>query len=213
MKVYAEFIKEDEKEYRKKTLLQFGNSTKLIGSVVLMNPGSAKPIKDCGQEIEIVKSFFEENHKIELTNENEWYIFKADPTMRFCEKIFNGGYIGESKKLDGVIQLFNCYYYRNEDVAKAKENFSKNSENIFEENHLLSDMPIYFGWGNVGKYGFLQDIAIDIFSKYKLDHSDISPYKTEFYENKFYHPVYINRSSKKNQMYLRDFFNFLNQIK
>ena len=34
MKVYAEYIKENGKEYRRKTLLQFGDNTELIRSAV-----------------------------------------------------------------------------------------------------------------------------------------------------------------------------------
>ena len=43
MKIYAEFIEDDGLLFRTKTLLQFGDSWDLIGSIVMKNPGSAKP--------------------------------------------------------------------------------------------------------------------------------------------------------------------------
>ncbi|GIJ93186.1 hypothetical protein CAPN002_04040 [Capnocytophaga stomatis] len=45
MKVYAHFFEEKgekEVQYRWRTLLQFGDSWEIIGSVVMKNPGSAE---------------------------------------------------------------------------------------------------------------------------------------------------------------------------
>ena len=42
MKVYAEFINDESLIFRTRTLLQFGDSWDLIGSIVMKNPGSAK---------------------------------------------------------------------------------------------------------------------------------------------------------------------------
>ena len=46
MKVYALWHKENGYEYRWRTLLQFGTSWDIIGSVYMKNPGSASPIAD-----------------------------------------------------------------------------------------------------------------------------------------------------------------------
>ncbi len=50
MKVYAEFIDDNGLLFRTKTLLQFGDSWDLIGSIVMKNPGSAKPEKKIDEE-------------------------------------------------------------------------------------------------------------------------------------------------------------------
>ena len=44
MKVYAHYECLDNIEYRWRTLLQFGSSWSVLGSVVMKNPGSAHPI-------------------------------------------------------------------------------------------------------------------------------------------------------------------------
>lgn len=79
-KVYAEFFTNNSgKEYRKKTLLHFGNSTNLIGSAVLTNPGSAKLIGEPNSEF--IKSFYDDNHHIKNTDTNIWKTFSPDSTM------------------------------------------------------------------------------------------------------------------------------------
>ena len=56
MKVYAEFIEENGILFRTKTLLQYGDSWDLIGSIVMKNPGSAKPGVPLNEEAK--KSYF-----------------------------------------------------------------------------------------------------------------------------------------------------------
>ena len=50
MKVYAEFIDDNGLLFRTKTLLQFGDSWDLIGSIVMKKTGSAKPEKKIEEE-------------------------------------------------------------------------------------------------------------------------------------------------------------------
>ena len=210
MKVYAEYFKEtDGKDYRKKTLLHFGNSTNLIGSAVLMNPGSAKPIAE--PDSEFIKSFYNENHFITKLDSNNWKTFSPDSTMEQLEKIFNGWYIGEKKELNGVIQLFNCFYFKNQNFTEAIKNYSKESLYNFNESMFFLDKPVYFGWGGAGKYGNLKPIATEIFSKYDLKKTPI--YDSNFDNNCFYHPGYVNRSYShyvKTQNLMNDFFNLMN---
>ncbi len=206
MKVYAEYFKEENgKEYRKKTLLHFGDSTKLIGSAVLMNPGSAKP--NGNPNTDIIHNFYAQNHKINNINPEHWKAFAADSTMRQLEKIFSGSYLGKPIELNGIIQLFNCFYYRDPNLDTALENHEKDSKYNFSENEFFLNKPVYFGWGNVGKNGKLKDIALEIFKKYNLKHTPI--YNSNFEDNYFYHPGYINRSFSKNKntvKLLKDFY-------
>lgn len=111
MTVNAEYLRlANGDPCRRKTLLQFGKNNKLIGSAVLINPGSSTPIgpSDHG----LIKSFYNENHKGENINYNTWKRFKPDSTMRHLAKLFNGWYLGKERPLNGVIQLFNCFYLK-----------------------------------------------------------------------------------------------------
>lgn len=210
MRVYAEyFINNNGKEYRKKTLLHFGNSTNLIGSAVLINPGSAKPIGD--PDSEFIKSFYDENHHIKNIDTNIWKAFSPDSTMGQLEKIFNGWYLGESSELNGVIQLFNCFYFKNQNLGEAIINYNAESEFNFNESQFFIDKPVYFGWGGAGKYDNLKPIAIEIFTKYDQNKTPI--YDSKFENNCFYHPGYVNRSysrSDRTQKLMRDFFSLIN---
>lgn len=210
MKVYAEYFEEQNGNYRKKTLLCFGNSTDLLGSAVLMNPGSANVIGEINDlDSEFIKSFYSENHKMNEVDLTNWKIFRQDPTMSQLEKIFNGWYLGKGKKLNGVIQLFNCFYYKEQNFKNAIKNLDTKSYNyIFNEFIFVSEKPVYFGWGNAGKFGELKPLAVNIFSEYELNKTPI--YNPNFESNCFYHPRYINSSytkDKSTQKLLNDFYN------
>ena len=210
MNVFAEYMQlPNGQEFRKKTLLQFGNSTNLIGSAILINPGSAAPVNDIDDYSDTIKSFYMQNHQVILSESKlgNWKVFSADPTMRFLTKIFNGDYIGHETKLEGIIQLFNCSYYKEQNLGLARENMLNYEKFTFNEAHLLSNKPVYFGWGNEGKEGSISKIAEDIFKLYDLSLTPI--YFEEFSDNSFYHPNYINRSYKSNvktQKLLKDFY-------
>jgi len=211
MKVYAEYFSESNgNEYRKKTLLHFGQSTNLIGSAVLMNPGSAKP--SGAPDSEFIKLFYERNHEIKHLDTVNWKTFNPDSTMVQLEKIFSGWYLGEKYELNGVIQLFNCFYFKNQNFGEAIKNYTKESNYNFNEFQFFLDKPVYFGWGEPGKYGDLRTIATEIFKNYELKKTPI--YDPNFDKNSFYHPGYVNRSYSrmaKTQRILRDFYNLIRQ--
>ena len=203
MKVYAEFIQENNISYRRKTLLQFGESINLIGSAVLMNPGSAKP-KSKNINIDIIKNFYKENHNNKIELKDSWYSFSNDSTMNFLEKIFNGWYVDKYFKLNGIIQLFNCFYYRDQNLQNARRQFSQNSKYLFKESIFFKDKPVYFGWGKEGKSGVFRDIAQEIFSEYNHEFTPI--YNKDFSENNYYHPIYVNCNYSKDEL-LKKFIN------
>ena len=58
MKIYAEFIDDNGLLFRTKTLLQYGDSWDLIGSIVMKNPGSAKPGTPLNEDSKISISKF-----------------------------------------------------------------------------------------------------------------------------------------------------------
>lgn len=194
--VSAEYFKFSEKvSYRRKTLLHLGNSPELIGSAVLINPGSASPtgVADLGP----IQSFYSQNHNDEHIDFKVWKSFKADSTMIQLIKIFNGWYTGRQRRLNGIIQLFNCFYLKQQHLDKAIEGFIDCSNWIFTEHHLFKDKPVYFGWGNTGKNNKeIREVAWNIFDSY--DKSKTPIYKNCFDENCFYHPGYLNRSYNRN---------------
>lgn len=194
MRAFAEyFIGEDGKEYRCKTLLHFGSSVKLIGSAILMNPGSAKVIG--GADNEFLSQFFSDNHNISDIDSSTWRTYQPDSTMYQVEKIFNGWYLQNDNtlELDGVIQLFNCFYYKNQHYNEALNNFDNSTFYKFNEYQYLKDRPVYLGWGGAGK-SELRPIATEIFSK--IDKTITPIYNLDFNKNSFYHPGFINRSYK-----------------
>jgi hypothetical protein len=195
MRVFAEFfIGDDGKEYRRKTLLHFGTSVELIGSAVLMNPGSAKVIGDADNEF--LNRFYSDNHNIADIDTSNWRAYNADSTMNQVKKIFNGWYLQNDNaiELDGVIQLFNCFYYKNQNYNEALNNYDNDTIYKFNEYQYLKDRPVYLGWGGAGKLE-LRPIATEIFSK--IDKTITPIYNLDFNKNSFYHPGFINRSYKK----------------
>mgnify|MGYP005994956925 CR=1 FL=1 len=197
MKAYAEYFQlAKNKNFRRKTLLHFGDSIELIGSAVLINPGSAKPIGN--PDTDLIKSFYLSNHNLNDIDCLSWKLFKPDPTMIQLSKIFNGSYIGEERELNGINQLFNCFYYIEQNLDKALMEYNPDSNFLFNEEKFFINRPVYFGWGNKGKSDPLRRIAFGIFNNY--DHNITPIYDSNFDNNCFYHPGYVNRSSKKSQI-------------
>ena len=201
MKVYAEYIKEGNIEYRRKTLLQFNDSIDLIGSAVLMNPGEARPITNKFDKC-FIKDFYKNTHNYDLEDMDIWYSFTCDSTMKFLEKIFSGWYINKVNKenevieLNGIIQLFNCFYYKNPDLTIVREQFSEESKYLFNESYFFSNKPVYFGWG---KEEIFKYIAEYIFTNY--NHKNTPIYNHNFDENEFYHPITVNIRYKDKEVY------------
>ena len=197
MKAFAEYFEVNaEISYRRKTLLQFGEGVDLIGSAVLINPGSATPMQE-RVNTKVIEAFFRKNHETQPVDISSWREFKVDPTMRQLSKIFTGEYLQKGKELNGIIQLFNCFYYKNPNLEKALKHFDIDSDFNFNESAYFLDKPVYFGWGSKGKKGELKSIAQKIFDDYGFRNTPI--YDTAFEKNSFYHPGYVNRSYKRNE--------------
>lgn len=198
MNVYAEFHREGHHEYRRMTLLQFGDSWDLIGSAVLKNPGSAKLEGQVTTvDLDRIKTFL----SIEEVSPENWQRFRPDTTMRCLEKIFNSGYLGTERKLNGVIQLFNLAYIKepNLELAHLKSNGNDSKllfPNVEELVVHFKDKPVYIGWFDTWqKIQGAEPIARGIFDSIKNKSGNYL--KHDFKENRFYHPIYINRSVRK----------------
>jgi hypothetical protein len=196
LKAYAEYFKEGGLVYRRNTLLQFGNSWSLIGNVVLANPGSAEPIAAASNDIlDLVSSFYEEFRSGENVQPENWHEFSPDSTMRFVEKIFNGWYLGKNIELNGVVQLFNTFNIKNQNLQEAVTQIGVESDLLFSYTiyKYFNDKPTYFGFSNeVLRNDVLRNVAMNIFSKSSKVVRSI--YSENFSENSFYHPMYINQA-------------------
>lgn len=205
MKVYARYFEENELEFRRDTILQFGDSWNLIGSVILINPGSAAP-----RNTPIQSDVLEHLFTFQANNSDSWREFSPDSTMWQIEKLFNGRFIGQNKPLNGVIQLFNLFNLRNANLSEAlglfKTTSSLNIISIEEDITKIGGKPVYFGWGNTGKYQ-LKNITEKIFES-----TPKQPYLNDkFEDNSFYHPRYLQMYHKKNGNVIKALHHFYNQ--
>ncbi|WP_163709973.1 hypothetical protein [Mangrovibacterium lignilyticum] len=199
MRVFARYFSEDNFNFRRTTLIQLGNSWDLIGSAVLINPGSAAPITEepiKGSKLSEICSFLGTGYT------NDWYEFRPDPTMGWITKIFDGYYVkaDSQKKLNGVIQLLNLFNLRNQHLGEALNSFqnmqSKHLFSLEEDVQLFRDKPVYLGWGSAGKSSGveLRDKASRIFDYVKKNNAYLHD---EFDKNPFYHPRYLNVQHKR----------------
>lgn len=207
MKVYARSISHGTLNYRKDTLLHFGDSHELIGSIILINPGSASIAQSRILDLEFISKFYKDNHNLPIPgNIEEWKEYNPDPTMGQVEKIFCGWYInvnhnGEysnKRELNGVIQLFNLFDIRNPNLgaALAQQTLSNSLQGLFCEHAQLATKPVYLGWGHPGLNGFPSQ-TLNIFNNINLS---VNTYlKPLLKDNRCYHPGYINRSYKHHQ--------------
>lgn len=220
MKAFAQWIKalqtnqEDNNYFRKNTILQFGNNWNVIGAAILINPGSALPseeVIDCETKSklqEISNTFVEKG---------EWRVFNVDSTMRFLEKIFSGWYLGQRKRLEGVILLYNLFNIRCQDLNQALElrkapTFKETEDMDTKPDEVTKlDVPIYIGWGKTGKTD-LSENAQEIFDTIS---NRVSYYTgDDFNKALFYHPMYVNTSYHQTatQNLLRRFLRFEGEL-
>ena len=194
MKVFAHYYKSETtgNDYRWRTLLQFGTSWNIIGSVIMKNPGSAAPLCSVNEpttlkqlkHLELPKLFSEEP-------EYAWYSFSCDDTMQKVEKLFCSYY--KTSTLNGIIQVFNLMNVRdpNLELALIKNNnavypFSK----TIEKDIMSLVAPVYLGWGDLWKKQPFREDAEKFFMavQNKFDGKYLFP---QLKDNRFYHPQYL----------------------
>lgn len=154
--------------YRRNTILQFGESWNLIGNIVLANPGSASPLSgvQAGSILKI-REFYTKYRHGSAFNEANWFEFSIDPTMGFIEKIFSGQYVGKNLELNGIVQLFNTFNVRNQNLQDAVNKIGIESNLLFSYGveKYFHDKPTYFGFSNeVLNNEVLREVAMNIFN-------------------------------------------------
>ena len=211
MKVYAEFKEENGLQFRTRTLLQFGDSWDLIGSIVMKNPGGAKPsVAIDEQEKESVSKFYNE----EIDSKN-WFVSDGDNTISRIEKIFNGGYVGMNIELNGVIQVFNILNICDKDISSAikKANTTQSDylfPNIYKTIELFGNMPVYLGFFDFytdktsNHVEFMGSFANRLFDHVKNSDFMYLPFD-DIIDNHMYHPLSSQITGKRSLTILENF--------
>ncbi len=206
MKVYAQYYKSEEtgNEYRWHTLLQFGSSWNVLGSVVMKNPGSAEPLKRVVDD-DILQHLYN-------ICEDEWYQFTSDNTMMNVEKLFCAYYREKEgfPCLNGIIRIFNLINVRDADLESA---LNKNRKCNFafsktvDEDILQLSSPVYLGWGKLGANPIFKADAEKIFAV-AIEHMNGKYLHEKYDDNLFYHPQYLMGRGKNhpNSRYLLNAF-------
>ena len=216
MRVYTHYteIVNTNNGYRWRTILQFGTSWSIIGSIVMKNPGGANfKYKDHHAEIDEgvlshLRKFDSEHSKNE-----EWYEFNSDNTLNLVHKLFsersNANKLGE---LNGVIQVFNLFYLKNPNLSEGLAfnnmlNLSEINDRIFEDDIQSLTAPIYLGYGNLAQNPQFKVKAKRFFDKatHELGANYLNP---NFDDNKFYHPQWLMGRGKNhpNSQYILNAF-------
>lgn len=115
--------------------------------------------------------------------------------MRFVQKIFNGWYIGRNIELNGVVQLFNTFNIKNQNLKEAVALIGVDSDLLFSCNvyKYFNEKPTYFGFSKeVLGNDILRNVAMNIFDNSSEEVRGI--YNGDFSKNSFYHPMYINQA-------------------
>lgn len=167
--------------YRWRTLLQFGNSWGVIGTVFIKHPGTTQPtavVQDASLQ-HLLSAFTLSGNNV------PWHSFRPCPTMRAIEQLFverNGG-----ATIEGVIQVF---HLSNVCGGERKSvTYDERYAYTTEVDNTLLVAPIYLGWGDVNKEPRLRRAAHSTFLLVQtpaFDQHYLSPY---FDKNFFVHPL------------------------
>lgn len=222
MKVYTHYkanilVDNSSYEYRWRTLLQFGSSWNIIGSVVMKNPGSAKYLNDNKHWIEnhdILTRLEPFDYYCDSECGEKWYEFHSDTTMECVAELFAQKMgVNDKSKLQGVVQIFNLFYLREQNSGKAVQTIKSMpflmaiDDRIYENDIRALRAPIYLGFGKLAKSSIFREKAFSFFSeavnKYNAHYLDVT-----FEKNHFYHPLALMRFRKNDLRYstLRDKF-------
>ena len=181
MKVYTHFYLMDENTaigFRWRTLLQYGNSWEVIGSVVMKNPGGAKFKSPTHQAIDDAETLRQLRHFDE--SKDKWYEFGSDTTI------------------DCVGDLFALYY----DLPSRDTFRFADEENVtnYDIEHLVP--PVYLGFGNLAWHKRYNQKAEQFFNA-AINKCGMKYLDPIFQHNNFTHPLYLMRYAKNKPKYIR----------
>ncbi len=192
MKVFTHYTSLNAKAdgVRWRTLLQFGNSWEIKGSIVMKNPGASNfksldhsPITS-SEILEELKTFDDDEVKA------EWYEFNPDPTMNCIGTLFSEYYAAKGQKLDGIIQIFNLFYLREADLGKAMnkaQTLGLTDMADYDIEHLKA--PVYLGFADLAWHKVYGQVAQKFFSA--TLNLGMAYLNNDFDKNPYTHPLYL----------------------
>lgn len=197
-KVFARFITDltNNITYRRNTVLQFGDSWNVIGTAILLNPGSATISSEQPSAEDLLRL------KGITGVDDGWQFvdYNRDATIRdWLPRLFNGYYANKERELKGVILLYNLFNLKEPNSEKAKHIYSKvSSEYIYtsaSDIEFINKSPIvYIGWGKVLSPELMVQAQL-LFDR--LDRNVITHYSDVMGDNVFYHPRAIQLGYKR----------------
>jgi len=204
MRVFTHYTQIDHTNngYRWRTLLQFGTSWDIIGSIVMMNPGKAN-FKYNDHHAETDEEILSHLRKFdnEHSKNEEWYEFGSDKTLDIVQEMFSersrANKLGE---LNGIIQVFNLFYLRDPNLSRGLSlnnelNLNEINDRIFVDDLQSITAPLYLGFGDLSKNSQFKEKAKCFFDKaiHELGVKYLNP---NFSENSFMHPRRLMRFMK-----------------
>ncbi len=160
----------DGNHTRRGTLLCSGDDERIIGNVVLKNPGSAAPLD-------------EERNSLFVRADGR-LLFSPDATMYAIADLF------EMDRRQGTVRLYNLMDFRDVSPEKALKSSSFSEDDVAEEILSGPPVPTYIGWGDLWKQANLRVKAEEIFNAAIM----YSPYlEKQMERNDFIHPLFLMR--------------------
>lgn len=194
VKGYGVFIKKGNYIFRTEAYLQWGSSEKSIGTVMMLNPGSAS---ERGELVE---------------NELQCYELNLDPTMHAIVSVINEAY--KNQHLDGRVYIYNLFALQNPRDREAINLFNE----LWSTNEpLICDLPMpkekllqrlnegswtWLAWGCEESSKRVRNKKELFYSLVKDSTAKIIGLKGNS-ELKFYHP--LARISGKNEKFVAQF--------
>ncbi len=214
MKVYTHYYKIGNNEgLRWRTLLRFGTSWDIIGSVVMKNPGSSTLSNPMAISDGSILSRLSEFDDVD----SEWYEFTEDDTMRKLAVLFASYYqMDNTRQLNGVIQIFNLFYIMDANAQRAEQKIQKagmpasfhTQKDLLDYDiaHLVN--PVYLGFGDLAFSDVFVDNARRYFATLMQGQYSTEYLNERFEDNSFYHPQYLCGYGRNNpkSVYIRGKF-------
>lgn len=209
MKVFTHYTKlgSTSDGIRWRTILKFGNSWEVKGSVVMKNPGAANFKRP---DHAAIKSP-EELKQLSVFDDGElradWYEFSSDPTMECIGRLFSEYYAAKGEQLEGVVQIFNLFYLREANLATALNKVKQlEITNMIDYDISHLSFPVYLGFSDLAwqkTYGVAARKFFD--AARKLGASYLND---DFNKNSYTHPLYLMRRGKNKEKCIRAKYQF-----
>ena len=209
MKVFTHYTKlgSTSDGIRWRTILKFGNSWEVKGSVVMKNPGAANFKRPNHAAINSP----EELKQLSVFDDGElradWYEFSSGPTMECIGRLFSEYYAAKGELLEGVIQIFNLFYLREANLITALNKVSQlNLANMVDYDVQHLTFPVYLGFADLAWHKTYGVVARKFFNAAKK--LGALYLNDDFKKNAFIHPLYLMMYGKNKEKCIRAKYQF-----